>query len=101
MSLLAENVVEAHRTGAEGRIVDAELGTALFYESCHLSGLAYAGKVAFHIGHKARDASLAEGFRKHLERDGLSCAGCSGNKPVAVDHFAVDANRPLRAVCNV
>ena len=72
----------------EVRILDTELRATLLDEAAHLSSLADAREVAFHVGHEARNASLAERFGKHLQGDGLSRTRGACNQAVAVGHLA-------------
>ena len=101
MALLAEDVVEAHRTGLKFRILNAEFRQPLLYKTAELAFLADAGEVAFHVGHEAGYSCLAEGFGHHLQCYRFSSAGCSGDKAVAVGHFTLDGKRPFGAVCYV
>ena len=88
VSLFSEHVEETHRTTAELRRCDAELGTSLLYESAHGARLADAGEVAFHVRHEARHTCLAESLRQHLEGHSLTCSCRSGDESVAVRHFS-------------
>ena len=99
--LLAEDVEEADGAGLELRVGDAEGVLAFLDEGGHLTRLADAAEVAFHVGHEAGHAGLAEGFGQHLEGDGLAGAGGAGDEAVAVGHAAVDAEVALVAVGNV
>ena len=98
MALFAIDVEEAHGTGLELRILDAELGQSFLDETAHFSHLGDTREVALHVGHEAGNACLAEGFGHHLQGDGLSCSGGTGNESVAVGHFTVDTQRTVGAV---
>ena len=100
-ALLAEDVEEAGGAAGELRVFDTEFGHAFFDESAELSGLADAGKVAFHVGHEAGDACLGEGLCENLQGYGLAGTGGAGNQAVAVGHLAYEVDVSAVAVRNV
>ena len=87
MSLLPVHVEKAHRAALELRILNAELRQAFLDEARHLTHLGDTAQVAFHVGHEARHASLAEGFRQHLQGDGFTGSGGTGNEAVPAGHL--------------
>ena len=98
MPLLAEDIEESYRAACKLRVRNAELSTALLYETAHFSGLADAGEVSLHVGHEARDSRLAECLGEDLEGDSLSGTGGSGNEAVSVGHLSANRNRTFRPV---
>ena len=90
MSLLAEDIVEAHWTSLELRIFDTELRQTFLNEAAHLADLRDPREVAFHVGHKAGHASLAERLGYNLQSDGLARARGTGDESVAVGHLTFD-----------
>ena len=101
MALLAEYVIETDGASVEIGILDAELGAAFLDEAGHAAGLADAAEVALHVGHEAGDTGFAERLCQHLEGDGLSGTGGSGDESVAVGHFTEDGDGTLRAVGDI
>ena len=101
MALLAEYVVEAHRTARELGVGDLELPEPFLYEAGHLPGLADAGEVALHVGHEAGDARLAESFRKHLQGNGFTRARGTCYESVTVGHFAAYRDGALLAMGHI
>ena len=101
MALFAIHVEEASRAAMEVRVLDAKLRAAFFNEAAHLSRLADARQVAFHVGHETRYASLAEAFGNDLQGDGLTRTRGTGNQAVAVGHFAHHIERAVVAMRNV
>ena len=93
MSLLAEHVVNAHGATFEFGILDLEFRHAFLDEAAHGAGLADAAEIAFHICHEAGNTSLAEGFCKHLEGNGLAGTGGAGDESVAVGHLSANGDR--------
>ena len=83
MTLLAEQVPE-HDREFVSLIFDADIRCALDQEVLGFAGLGDTRQVAFDIGGKYRDAGAGETFRQHLQRHGLSGAGRTGDKSMAV-----------------
>ena len=88
MSLFAIHVEEACRTAVELWVLNTELRATFLDEAAHLSSLADARKVAFHVGHEARHTRLAEGLSEHLQGDSLTRTRGTGYQAVTVGHLA-------------
>jgi hypothetical protein len=88
MALLAVDVPEDAGGGHVGDRLHADLGDALgdLFETLagRRGGHADAREVALHVGAENRDAGGGELFGHHLQRDGLSRAGCARDKAMAV-----------------
>ena len=98
MSLFAENIEETDRAVLELRVLDAEFRETFLNETGEFSDLADTGQVAFHIGHEARNAGLAEGLCQNLQGDRLARTGGTGDKAVAVGHLAHNTDRAVLAM---
>ena len=101
MSLLAEHVINSYRATGELGILNTEFRHSLLDESAHGSRLADAAQVSLHVGHEAGNTCLTESFCKHLERYCLSCTGSSGDKSMAVGHFAANRYRAFLAMGDI
>ena len=101
VTLFAIHVEETCGAAVEVGVLDAKFGAALLDEAAHLSRLADAREVAFHIGHEARHTSLAEGFGKHLKGDGLTRTRGTCNHAVTVGHLTNHVDGTVVAMCDV
>ncbi len=101
VALLAEYIEELHRAALELRVFNAEFRAALLDKAAHGAALADAGEVALHIGHETGNAGLAEGLGQHLQRDGFTGTGGTGNQAVAVGHLSTDGDGAVGAVRHV
>ena len=87
VALFAENVPEDHGRGAELVGVELDLGSALQKEVLLLALGADAGKVALDVGAEHRNAGFREPLSQNLQRDCLTCPGCTGDQTMAVAEF--------------
>jgi len=101
VSLLAKHVEQAGGAGLELRIGHFELVLALFDEARRGAHLADAAQVAFHIGHEARHAHLAERLGQNLQRHRLTRTRGARHEAVPVRHLTQYTQSALVAVGNV
>ncbi|MOA30837.1 hypothetical protein D3C78_1519540 [compost metagenome] len=86
MALLTENIPHHHRIALRLPVDDTDIFQP--FEQFFRRGalLRNASQVAFHVGHKHRDANFRERLRQLLQGDGFSRPRRTGNQPVAVRH---------------
>ena len=92
MSLGAEEIPEHRRCRGKLKVGDADLLDALLYLRVRAAGLGDTGEIALHIGYEHRHPDAREGFRYHLQSDGLPRAGGDGDQPVAVGVTGIEEN---------
>ena len=92
VALLPVHVEKAHRTALELRILYAELRQALLYEAGKLAYLRDAAEVSLHIGHETGYAGLAESLCQHLQGNGFTGTGGTGDESVAAGHLPLQGD---------
>ena len=66
----------------------------LLYTFLHILAVnprtAHTGQISFDVSQKNRHSRIAEGLCQNFKGDGLSCACCTCNQPVAVGHLRLN-----------
>src|SRR4029079_11760397 len=74
---------------------DPELLKAVLDLLIPAARLAHAGQIAFNVGHKYRNATLAKALGDTLQRYGLSCTRRTGDNTVAIGHVCEEVKLTL------
>ena len=91
MSLFTIHIVKPDWTSLELRILYTKLRKTFLDEATHLTHLADARHIAFHVGHEAWHANLAKTLCQHLKGHGFSRTRGSSHKTMTVGHLPDDA----------
>ena len=101
VALLSVHVEKAHGAALELGILYAELRQALLDEAAQLTHLGDAAEVSLHIGHETGDAGLAESLCQHLQGNGFTGTGGSGDESVAAGHLSGEGDGAVGRMGNV